>query len=90
MQIAVNLELLNFFLTFSNGIGQNPDPFFFLVGFKMQVSFAAFPAGISDALTNSQTHYSLLESAFLKSIFFSFHYSVCSFFGEERVMQLHR
>lgn len=50
MQIAVNLELLNFFLTFSNVIDQNPDPFSFLVGFKVQVSFADFPAGISGAL----------------------------------------
>lgn len=50
----------------------------------MQVSFAGFPAGISAALTNSQTHYSLLESDFLQNTFFSFHHSVCSFLEKKK------
>lgn len=56
----------------------------------MQVSFAGFPAGISAALTNSQTHYSLLESDFLQNTFFFLSPFCVLFFGEEKVMQLHR
>jgi len=55
----------------------------------MQDSFAVFPADASGALYNSKTHYSLSESVLLPdTICFPFTI-VCSFFGEEKVMQLH-
>lgn len=56
---------------------QNLHPLSFSVGLKMQVSFAGFPAGISAALYNSQTHYSLLKSVVLQdTFFFPFYHSV--------------
>lgn len=80
MQITADLELLNFFWTFTNVIYQNLDPLFF-VGLKMQVSFAVFPGGVSGALYNNQTHYSLLESVLLQDTFFPCFTILCSFFG---------